>query len=80
MKTSSFFSSFNVPIMSSYATNPAMSQKTGNSAYPNFWRTCPPDSLKMGLVAAWLKSWGISRVFVVTIDDSFPIGMRDALQ
>ncbi|CAK0869437.1 unnamed protein product [Prorocentrum cordatum] len=80
MKTSSFFDSFSVPIMSAYATNPAMSQKSGNSGYPNFWRTCPPDSLKMALVAAWLKSWGISKVFVVTIDDSFPIGMRDALQ
>ncbi|CAK0899432.1 unnamed protein product [Prorocentrum cordatum] len=79
MKTSSFFDSFNVPIMSNYATNPAMSQKSGNSAYPNFWRTCPPDSLKMDMVAVWLQSWGISKVFVVTIDDSFPIGMRDAL-
>jgi len=78
-KTSSFFESFNVPIMSNYATNPAMSQKFGNSAYPNFWRTCPPDSLKMDMVAVWLQSWGISKVFVVTIDDSFPIGMRDAL-
>jgi hypothetical protein len=33
----------------------------------------------MDIIAAWLESWDIPKLFVVTINDGFPKGMRDAL-
>ena len=54
MNTAAIFGTFNMPLMTSYATNPLLSVKSGNNAYPNYFRACAPDSFRMQVTAKWL--------------------------
>lgn len=59
---------FNVPLISSLATSPLLSDK---SLYPTFFRVCSGDDLQGPAVASIVKFMGWTQVCTLTIGDSY---------